>query len=90
MPRRFKKSSNGFYYINGAKYSRVNGSKAQVMHGTAFKTASGLTKNNLMRDSNGLYVARSKYTRTRHVRHRKTRRTRKVRRGLANRTRRWF
>ena len=41
---RFGKSADGTYHIKGKKYAHVQGSRAQVWHGTAYKTTGGLTK----------------------------------------------
>jgi len=38
------------------------GSRAQVWHGTAFKTSGGLTKSNLLQNKSGRVVSRSKHT----------------------------
>ena len=38
------KKDDGLYHIKGHTYKMLIGSKAQVFHGTAYKTAGGLTK----------------------------------------------
>ena len=38
------KGSDGKYHIKGQKYYMLIGSRAQVFHGTAYKTSGGLTK----------------------------------------------
>ena len=43
----YKKNSFGQYVINGKTYEMLIGSRAQVMHGTAYKTPGGLTKGHL-------------------------------------------
>ena len=41
------KGSDGKYHINGQSYDMLVGSRAQVFHGTAYKTSGGLTKSGL-------------------------------------------
>lgn len=53
------KHSDGHYHIHGHKYKMLIGSKAQVFHGTAYKTAGGLTKTGVMRSkSSGKFVSK--------------------------------
>ena len=47
MVKRHQKKADGKYHVKGKKYSVLVGSRAQVMHGTAYKTSGGLTKSNL-------------------------------------------
>ncbi|MDA7463481.1 hypothetical protein N8996_01675 [Candidatus Poseidonia alphae] len=47
MVKRHDKGSDGKYHINGKIYPMLEGSRAQVMHGTAYKTPGGLTKGQL-------------------------------------------
>jgi len=42
--RKHKRHSDGKYHINGKKFQDLIGSRAQVMHNTAFKTSAGRTK----------------------------------------------
>jgi len=44
MVKRHDKGHDGKYHINGKKYDLLEGSRAQVWHGTAYKTPGGLTK----------------------------------------------
>ena len=53
---------NGKYQISGRSFSDLSGSRAQVWHGTAYKTPGGLTKNNLMKNKSGRIVSKSKHT----------------------------
>ncbi len=55
-----KKGVDGKYHINGHTYELLIGSRAQVWHGTAFKTKSGLTKHNLVQNKRGRIVSRKK------------------------------
>ena len=41
------KGSDGKYHIRGKTYKRLIGSRAEVMHGTAYKTSGNLTKEQL-------------------------------------------
>jgi hypothetical protein len=56
-----KKGSDGMYHLAGHTYSVVRGSRSQVMHGTAYKTVGGLTKNHLMYNKYGRIVSRRKH-----------------------------
>jgi hypothetical protein len=53
---------NGKYHISGKTFSDLSGSRAQVWHGTAYKTSGGLTKNDLMKNKSGRIVSKSKHT----------------------------
>jgi hypothetical protein len=59
---RYTKDENGFYHIHGHKYEMLVGSRAQVMHGTAYKTTGGLTKDKLVRNKSGRFVSKKKST----------------------------
>jgi hypothetical protein len=58
---RYKKNSSGHYLIHGHKYEMLEGSRAQVVHGTAYKTSGGLKKHELMKNKNGRVVSRKKH-----------------------------
>ena len=60
MTKRVQKK-NGVYTIGGKAYPQLIGSRAQVWHGTAYKTAGGLTKSKLMMNKNGRIVSASKH-----------------------------
>jgi hypothetical protein len=55
------KAGDGHYHINGKKFEMLEGSRAQVMHKTAYKTAGGLTVANLMKNKHGHYVSVKKH-----------------------------
>lgn len=55
------KSEDGLYHIHGHTYEILVGSRAQVMHGTAYKTPGGLCKKDLLQNKNGRIVSRSKH-----------------------------
>jgi len=58
---RYTKNANGHYLIHGHKYEMLEGSRAQVMHGTAYKTSGGLKKHELLQNKNGRIVSRKKH-----------------------------
>ena len=58
---RFTKSAHGKYIVSGKSYDMLIGTRAQVWHGTAFKTTGGLTKSHIMQNKNGRIVSRSKH-----------------------------
>ena len=62
MTKRVSKGSDGKYHIKGKTYELLIGSRAQVHHGTAYKTAGGLTKDKILMNKNGRIVSRKKHT----------------------------
>ena len=54
------KAADGKYHIKGSTYEKLVGSRAQVHHGTAYKTSGGLTKSDLVMNKNGHIVSRKK------------------------------
>jgi hypothetical protein len=59
--KRVSKSSDGKYHINGKTYDMLIGSRAQVHHGTAFKTPGGLKKGNILMNKHGRIVSLKKH-----------------------------
>lgn len=55
------KKSNGNYLIHGKSYKILTGSRAQVHHGTAYKTSGGLTKSDLFENKHGRFVSKKKH-----------------------------
>lgn len=54
---------DGLYHVNGKTYSMLVGSRAQVWHGTAYKTAAGshgLTRSQLKQNKSGEIVSLNK------------------------------
>lgn len=60
MVKKHMKHSDGKYHINGKVYELLEGSRAQVWHGTAYKTSGGLKKDNLMMNKHGRIVSKRK------------------------------
>jgi hypothetical protein len=58
---RFTKSSTGKYIVSGKSFEMLCGTRAQVWHGTAYKTSGGLTKSDILQNKNGRIVSRSKH-----------------------------
>ena len=58
---RFTRSANGKYVVQGKSYEMLIGTRAQVWHGTAYKTSGGLTKSDLLQNKNGRIVSRAKH-----------------------------
>jgi hypothetical protein len=58
---RHTKHEDGKYHIHGKVYELLEGSRAQVWHGTAYKTAGGLTKSHLMQNKHGRIVSKKKH-----------------------------
>jgi hypothetical protein len=54
--------SGGKYHIGGGSHQQLMGTRAQVWHGTAYKTSGGLTKKNLMKNKSGRIVSKSKHS----------------------------
>ena len=59
---KFTRNQNGKPVVNSKTYEMLIGTRAQVWHGTAYKTSGGLTKNNLMQNKNGRIVSKLKHT----------------------------
>jgi len=59
---RYTKNASGKYMIHGHGYEMLEGSRAQVMHGTAYKTSGGLKKTDLLQNKNGRIVSRKKHS----------------------------
>ena len=56
------KAADGKYHINGHTYEILEGSRAQVWHGTARQTPGCLTKNHLIMNKHGRIVSKKKHT----------------------------
>jgi hypothetical protein len=58
---RFTRTANGKCVVSGKTFDMLIGTRAQVWHGTAYKTTGGLTKSNIMKNKSGRIVSKSKY-----------------------------
>lgn len=58
---RFTRNANGKPVFHGRAYEMTFGSRAQVWHGTAYKTSGGLTKSHLIKNKAGHIVSKSKH-----------------------------
>ena len=61
MTKKVMKGSDGMYTVHGKKYQMLIGSRAQVWHHTAYKTAGGLTRDELHMNKNGRIVSKKKH-----------------------------
>tara|TARA_Y100000768_G_scaffold268363_1_gene205108 strand:+ start:7889 stop:8206 length:318 start_codon:yes stop_codon:yes gene_type:complete len=60
MKMRHKKHADGTFHIHGKRYRTVRGSRAQVMHGNAYKTVGDLKKDDMKYNKTGKIVSRRK------------------------------
>ena len=58
---RFTKTESGKYKIAGKTFELWIGTRAQVWHGTAYKTSGGLCKADLMQNHAGRIVSKAKH-----------------------------
>ena len=58
---KFSRTSTGKYSVAGKTFDVLIGTRAQVWHGTAYKTTGGLTKSNIMKNKSGRIVSKSKH-----------------------------
>ena len=61
VKRVHRSESDGKYHIKGKAFQMLIGSRAQVWHGTAYKTAGNLTKSHLMMNKHGRVVSKKKH-----------------------------
>jgi len=54
------KGEDGKYHKGGESFEKLEGSRAEVMHGKAYKTKGGLVKKDLMYNKNGEIVSKKK------------------------------
>jgi hypothetical protein len=59
---KFTKTAHGKYMVSGKSYDMLMGTRAQVWHGTAYKTSGGLTKHDLIQNKHGRIVSKSKHS----------------------------
>ena len=60
MTKRHHKSEDGMYHVKGKTFTHLTGSRAEVMHGNAYKTSGGLTKSHLKYNKHGHIVSKAK------------------------------
>ena len=58
---KFSRTSTGKYSVSGKTYDVLIGTRAQVWHGTAYKTTGGLCKHDLMQNKSGRIVSKAKH-----------------------------
>ena len=58
---RYKKDSKGMYLINGQKFKKLEGSRAEVWHGTAYKTSGEKIKKDFIKNKHGEIVSKIKH-----------------------------
>ena len=61
MVKRVSKGEDGKYHIKGKSYEMLIGSRAQVFHGTAYKTPGNLTKSQILMNKHGRIVSSKKH-----------------------------
>ena len=59
---RFTRTATGKYMVSGHSYEMLIGTRAQVWHGTAYKTSGGLCKSDLLQNKAGRIVSKSKHS----------------------------
>jgi DVNP family len=60
VKKTLKNIYDGLYHVNGKKYKFLIGSRAQVLHKTAYKTKAGLTSKDLIMNKRGKIVSKKK------------------------------
>jgi hypothetical protein len=60
MGKNIIKGGDGFYHVGDKKFKKLVGTRAEVMHGTAYKTSGGLTSSMLSYSKSGRIVSASK------------------------------
>ena len=58
---KFSRTSTGKYSVSGKTFDVLIGTRAQVWHGTAYKTTGGLCKHHLMKNKAGRIVSKAKH-----------------------------
>jgi hypothetical protein len=58
---KFSRTSTGKYSVSGKTFDVLIGTRAQVWHGTAYKTTGGLSKPDLMQNKAGRIVSKAKH-----------------------------
>ena len=58
--KQHRRGYDGKYHIAGKVYEELEGSRAKVFHGTAYKTAGGLLKGDLVKNKHDRIVSKKK------------------------------
>ena len=58
---KFTRTEAGNYMVGGKSHEMLIGTRAQVWHGTAYKTTGGLTKKDLIQNKAGRIVSKAKH-----------------------------
>jgi hypothetical protein len=58
---KYSRTSTGTYLVAGWEYDSLIGTRAQVWHGTAYKTIGGLTHSDLLQNKSGRIVSKTKH-----------------------------
>jgi hypothetical protein len=61
MAKNILKQEDGMYHANGKSFKKLIGTRAEVMHGTAYKTSGKLTKEQLVYSKSGRIVSKLKH-----------------------------
>ena len=59
--KKVMKGKDGKYHVKGHSYEKLIGSRAQVWHGTAYKTKGDLVKSDLLMTKRGKIVSKKKH-----------------------------
>lgn len=59
--KKYTRAADGKYHVHGKTFEMLIGSRAQVHHGTAYKTAGLLTKGELHMNKHGRLVSKKKH-----------------------------
>lgn len=57
----FSRTANGKYVVHSKSYDVLKGTRAQVWHGTAYKTSGSLTRSDLLKNRAGRIVSKAKH-----------------------------
>ena len=60
MGKNILKGGDGFYHVGEKKFKKLIGTRAEVMHETAYKTSGGLTSTQLSYSKSGRIVSANK------------------------------
>ena len=61
MGKKYTKDKHGHYHCKNGVFKKINGTRAEVWHGTACKTNYGLRKKDLFYNKHGRIVSKKKH-----------------------------